>query len=63
MPNSVPCVSRLLAPLALALSLLGAGCAGTGQMTPQQKEAIELRRYCDQHPDEQAKCLGFLGFH
>jgi hypothetical protein len=39
------------------------GCAtSAAQMTPQQKEGVELRRFCEQNPNEVAKCLGFLGF-
>jgi hypothetical protein len=55
--------SWLSGPLAaLALMLLG-GCAGPQSMSPSQKEAYDLRRYCEQHPEEIEKCLGFLGFH
>lgn len=39
------------------------GCAtGTDQMTPRQKEGVELRRYCESNPNDVAKCVGFLGF-
>jgi hypothetical protein len=31
-------------------------------MTPQQKDGVELRRYCETNPNDVAKCLGFLGF-
>jgi hypothetical protein len=48
---------------ALLATALFAGCAGTGEMTPKQKEAFELRRYCEQHPDDIVKCTGFLGDH
>jgi hypothetical protein len=48
------------------LVALGAltGCAGGApSMTPQQKEAFELRRFCERNPDDIARCLGFLGDH
>jgi len=31
-------------------------------MTPQQKEANELRRFCERNPTDTVRCLGFLGF-
>jgi len=43
-----------------ALALLG--CTSTGQMTTQQREGVEMRRYCEQHPEDTVKCTGFLGF-
>lgn len=46
----------LLAALALA------GCTSTEQMSPQQREGVELRRYCETHPEDVERCLGFLGF-
>lgn len=51
--------------LALAASvLLGlAGCTGPSTMTDKQKEAYELRRYCENNPEDVERCLGFLGFH
>jgi predicted small lipoprotein YifL len=52
----------LSALAALALGAL-AGCGGPAPMSPQQKEAVELRRYCEQRPDDLNKCLGFLGDH
>lgn len=51
---------RLGGMLAAAAAL--AGCAGAGEMTPQQREGVELRRFCEQHPEEVEKCLGFLGW-
>jgi hypothetical protein len=48
---------------ALLATALFAGCAGTGEMTPKQKEAFELRRYCEQNPDDIVRCTGFLGDH
>jgi hypothetical protein len=30
--------------------------------TPAQLEAAELRRYCEIHPEDGVKCLGFTGF-
>jgi hypothetical protein len=47
------------------LTALGSlsGCAtGATEMTPQQKDGVELRRYCETNPNDVAKCLGFLGF-
>ena len=52
---------RLTGVLLLAAAAL-AGCAGSGQMTQQQKDGVELRRYCESHPEEVEKCLGFLGW-
>lgn len=46
----------LLAALALV------GCAGTGQMSQQQREGVELRRHCEQNPQDVERCAGFLGF-
>jgi hypothetical protein len=47
----------------VALAALAAlGCTSTGQMTEQQREGVELRRYCEQHPDDVVRCAGFLGF-
>ena len=51
---------RRLSMLAAAAAL--AGCAGAGEMTPQQRDGVELRRFCEQHPEEVEKCLGFLGW-
>jgi hypothetical protein len=51
---------RLAGMLAAAAALVG--CAGAGQMTTQQREGVELRRFCEQHPEEIEKCLGFLGW-
>lgn len=57
-------VRRLLPGLALALAAVATtGCASPGSMSPEQKAAYELRRYCEQHPGDTVKCLGFLGFH
>lgn len=44
----------------LAASMLG-GCAGLSS-TPAQLEAAKLRRYCEIHPEDSVKCLGFTGF-
>jgi predicted small lipoprotein YifL len=52
----------LAIPAALLLGAL-AGCGGPAAMSPQQKDAVELRRYCEQRPDDLSKCLGFLGDH
>ncbi|MCU0969395.1 MAG: hypothetical protein MUF03_11365 [Rubrivivax sp.] len=41
-----------------------AGCAGPGGgLTPQQREAVETRRYCEAHGEDVVRCLGFLGDH
>ena len=50
------------AAVALAATLAALGCTSAGQMTPQQREGVELRRYCEQHPQDEVKCLGFLGW-
>jgi hypothetical protein len=34
------------------------GCA---PMTQQQKDAVELRRFCERNPQAGATCLGFHG--
>ena len=48
-----------------ALALLAlqplAGCTGPSTMTEQQKEAYELRRYCERTNDVE-KCHGYMGF-
>jgi hypothetical protein len=50
-------VGALLAAIAVV------GCAtSTAQMSPQQREGVELRRYCEQNPEDMVRCLGFLGF-
>lgn len=49
------------AAVVLALLLMTA-CSSPASMTPQQKEAYELRRYCEQNPNDTVKCLGYLGF-
>jgi hypothetical protein len=36
-------------------------CSGLATMTPQQKEAFELRRYCERTNDVE-RCHGFMGF-
>ena len=51
---------RATGGLLAALALMG--CAGTGQMSQQQREGVELRRHCEQNPQDVAKCIGFLGF-
>ena len=50
---------------AAVLASLGSlsGCASSAaEMTPQQKEAYEQRRYCESNPNDVASCVGFLGF-
>ncbi len=47
----------------LLASAAAVGCAtSTAQMTPQQREGVELRRYCEQNPEDVVRCVGFLGF-
>lgn len=48
---------------ALAAIVLVAGCSSPASMTPLQKEAYELRRYCEQNPSDVSRCLGYLGDH
>jgi uncharacterized lipoprotein YmbA len=48
---------------AVVVALLLAACASPATMTPQQKEAYELRRYCEQNPNDVSRCLGYLGDH
>ena len=50
----------LLAGLAVAVL---AGCAAPAEMSAKQKEAYELRRYCEANHDDVARCTGFLGDH
>jgi hypothetical protein len=47
----------------LAVILLAAACSSPASMTPQQKEAYELRRFCEQNPNDTVRCLGYLGDH
>jgi hypothetical protein len=57
-------MNRTLAGLAVMMSaVVAAGCAGPASMTPEQKAGVELRRYCEQNPNDTVRCLGFLGFH
>jgi hypothetical protein len=62
------CAAQTTRPLTLAfvgllcLASLG-GCTGPTTMTDKQKEAYELRRYCEKNPDDIVRCLGFLGDH
>jgi hypothetical protein len=51
---------RVAAGLLATLALVG--CTSTGQMSTQQREGVELRRYCEAHPEDVERCLGFLGF-
>lgn len=57
-------MNRLLATLAVMIAaVIAAGCASPAAMTPEQKAGVELRRYCEQNPNDTVRCLGFLGFH
>jgi hypothetical protein len=47
---------------ALLALLLATACTSPASMTPQQKEANELRRFCERNPTDTVRCLGFLGF-
>jgi hypothetical protein len=51
-----------LAAVAVVFGLLSAGCASTTAMSEKQREGVELRRYCEQHPQDMEKCVGFLGW-
>jgi len=51
---------RVAALVLAALSVVG--CTGTQEMTPQQREGVEMRRYCEKNPNDVAKCNGFLGW-
>jgi len=51
---------RTAAVVAVALAVVS--CTSAAEMTPKQREGVELRRYCEQHPEEVEKCLGFLGW-
>jgi hypothetical protein len=60
MPARRPLWSALGALLAAVAAV---GCStSTAQMTPQQREGVELRRYCEQNPEDEVRCVGFLGF-
>jgi outer membrane biogenesis lipoprotein LolB len=48
---------------ALVAMLLVTACASPASMTPLQKDAYDLRRFCEQNPNDVAKCLGYLGDH
>jgi hypothetical protein len=52
--------SRLLGAFGVVMALLMTGCAT--EMTPKQKDAAELRRYCESNKNDPVKCLGFYGF-
>jgi hypothetical protein len=52
-----------LAAGAVVVALLLAACSSPATMTDKQKEAFELRRYCEQNPNDLARCTGFLGDH
>lgn len=54
--RTLPAAAMLLAALAIA------GCTSTAEMSPRQREGVELRRFCEQNPEEVEKCLGFLGW-
>ena len=42
-------------------ALVLAGCGAPATMSAQQKDAYDLRRYCEQNPLDKVKCLGYLG--
>jgi uncharacterized lipoprotein len=52
---------RTLMICALAVGVLSGCATSPATMTPQQKEAAETRSYCHSHPQDRARCLGFLG--
>ena len=45
----------------VVIAVLAAGCSSPASMSPQQKEAFELRRYCERMSADVARCTGFLG--
>lgn len=49
----------LLVFLAAITSVVG--LAGCTTMTPQQEQAVELRRFCERNPNAVERCTGFLG--
>ena len=53
--------ATLVAPLVALLSLSSLG--GCGTMTPQQAQAVEVRRFCEANPHSVERCVGFLGDH
>jgi hypothetical protein len=49
---------------ALVLTALAVGALpilGCAPMTQQQKDAVELRRFCERNPQASTTCLGFHG--
>ncbi len=58
-------IFRVLA-IALAVPLLSGtltGCATSiEQMTPQQREAFETRRFCESQGTLETRCIGFQGW-
>jgi hypothetical protein len=58
-------MSRAPRALLAALTLLAlqplVGCSSPSTMTEQQREGVELRRYCERTNDVN-KCHGFMGF-
>lgn len=48
--------------LALIAVVVGsAPILGCAPMTQQQKDAFELRRFCERNPQAETECLGFHG--
>lgn len=47
---------------ALLVAFVMVGCTSVEQMSPQQREGVEMRRYCEANPEDTVRCLGFLGF-
>ena len=47
---------------AVLVAAAAAGCASTDRLTPQQREGVELRRYCERNPEDVIRCTGFLGW-
>lgn len=45
----------------VVVAVLAAGCSSPASMSPQQKEAFELRRYCERMSADEARCVGFIG--
>jgi hypothetical protein len=52
---------RRTALVALTVCVGGLPILGCAPMTQQQKEAVELRRFCERNPQASTTCLGFHG--
>jgi hypothetical protein len=52
-------IRTFLCFLAAATAMVGLAACTT--MTPQQEQAVELRRFCERNPTAVERCAGFLG--